>query len=134
MKPLKCRRDAGLTLLEVVLSTALLSLAAVSLLNWLDASRIDFDERSDVVVGTSLLDLVANEIVNNPSRFGVPRASDGSYRWDAAGTIEDQRRQIEGRFEIEIVRTDSAFDRLIVSDGDASVTRWYIKPPDRRRP
>lgn len=128
------RRDGGLTLLEVVLATALLSIAAVSLLNWLDASKLDFDDRSDVVVGISPLDGVANEIVNNPSRFGVPRATDGSYRWDAAGTIEDQRRLIEGRFEIELVRTESVFDRLIVSKGDASVTLWYIKPPDRRRP
>lgn len=133
MKPLK-HRDAGLTLLEVVLATALLSIAAVSLLDWLDASRLESEESSDAVVGTSTLDLAANEIVDNPSRFGVPRATDGSYRWDAARTIEDQRRQIAGRFEIELVRTDSTFDRLIVFDGDTSVTRWYIKPPDRRRP
>ncbi|MFI4853465.1 MAG: hypothetical protein ACIAQF_00630 [Phycisphaerales bacterium JB065] len=106
----------------------------MSLLNWLDASRLEFDARSEVTVGTSLLDLVANEIVVNPSRFGVPRASDGTYRWDTAGTIEDQRRQIEGRFEIKLTSTTASFDRLTVSDGDASVIRWYIKVPNRRRP
>lgn len=123
------RTRSGLTLLEVVLASALLSIAAVSLLNWLDASSPSPHESRPVVVGVSPLDLAADAIVTNPSRFGVPRSTEGGYRWDTADTVEDHRRQIEGRFEVELVRATAEFDRLRISQGDRSVTRWYIKPP-----
>ncbi|MCR9217607.1 MAG: prepilin-type N-terminal cleavage/methylation domain-containing protein [bacterium] len=123
---------SGLTLLEVVLATALLSIAAVSLLNWLDASRPSSDAPEvELVVGISSLDRAADAIVTNPSRFGVLRATDGGYRWDTADSVEDQRRQIEGRFEVQLVRATAEFDRLRISQGDRFVTRWYIRPPKR---
>lgn len=125
------RTRSGLTLLEVVLATALLSIAAVSLLNWLDASRPSPQATEQVLVGISPLDRAADAIVTNPSRFDVPRSIDGGYRWDSADTVEDKRRQIEGRFEVELVRATAEFDRLRISQGDRSVTRWYIKPPKR---
>ena len=125
------RTRSGLTLLEVVIATALLSIAAVSLVNWLDASRPTPDAAQEVTVGVSNLDRAADAIVTNPSRFGVPRSTDGGYRWDTADTVEDQRRQIEGRFEVELVRATAAFDRLRISRGDEAVTRWYIRPPER---
>ncbi len=125
------RTRSGLTLLEVVLATALLSIAAVSLLNWLDASRPSPQATEQVLVGISPLDRAADAIVTNPSRFGVPRSTKGGYRWDTADTVEDKRRQIEGRFEVELVRATAEFDRLRISQGDRSVTRWYIKPPKR---
>jgi hypothetical protein len=125
------RHRFGLTLLEVVLATALLSIAAVSLLNWLEASRLNPVTSAPIVLGYSALDAAADVIVGNPSRFGVPRSTDGGYRWDTAGTVEDQRRQIEGRFEVELVRSTVEFDRLRISNEDQIVTRWYVKPPKR---
>ena len=125
------RTRSGLTLLEVVLATALLSIAAVSLLNWLDASRPSPQATEQVLVGISPLDRAADAIVTNPSRFGVPRSTEGGYRWDTADTVEDKRRQIEGRFEVELGRATAEFDRLRISQGDRSVTRWYIRSPKR---
>jgi len=125
------RTRSGLTLLEVVLATALLSVAAVSLLNWLAASRPSADGDTQVTVGISSLDHAADAIVTNPSRFGVPRSIDGGYRWDTADTVEDQRRQIEGRFEVQLVRATTEFDRLRILQGDRFVTRWYIRTPKR---
>jgi hypothetical protein len=125
------RHRLGLTLLEVILATALLSIAAVSLLSWLEASRPQPVTDEPIVLGYSALDAAADAIVDNPSRFGVPRSTDGGYRWDTAGTIEDQRRQIEGRFEVELVRSTAEFDRLRISKQDQIVTRWYVKPPKR---
>ncbi|XHC25639.1 hypothetical protein ABWH91_15680 [Phycisphaerales bacterium ac7] len=125
------RTRSGLTLLEVVLATALLSISAVSLFNWLDASRLSPGAAAQVFVGTSSLDRAADAIVTNPSRFGVPRATDGGYRWDTADSVEDQRRQIEGRFKVQLVRATAEFDRLRISQGDRFVTRWYIRPPKR---
>lgn len=125
------RTRSGLTLLEVVLATALLSIAAVSLLNWLGASSPPPHESGPVVIGASSLDRAADAIVSNPSRFGVPRATDGGYRWDTADSVEDQRRQIEGRFEVELVRATAEFDRLRIAQGDRFVTRWYIRSPKR---
>ena len=84
-----------------------------------------------VTVGISSLDRAADAIVTNPSRFGVPRASDGGYRWDTADSVEDQRLQIDGRFEVELVRAAAVFDRLRISSGDEAVTRWYVRPPKR---
>ena len=125
------RTRSGLTLLEVVLATALLSIAAVSLMNWLDASRPSAVSSEPVIVGATNLDRAADAILTNPSRFGVPRSTDGGYRWDTADTVEDQRRQIEGRFEVELVRATAGFDRLLIASGDEAVTRWYIRPPER---
>lgn len=127
----RSRHRSGLTLLEVVLATALLSIAAVSLLNWLEASRPQPVTDAPISVGYSTLDAAADAIVGNPSRFGVPRSTDGGYRWDTAGTVEDQRRQLEGRFEIELIRSTTEFDRLRISHDGRSVTRWYVKPPKR---
>jgi prepilin-type N-terminal cleavage/methylation domain-containing protein len=122
---------SGLTLLEVVLATALLSIAAVSLLNWLESSRPQPESDQPIVLGYSALDAAADAIVGNPSRFGVPRSTDGGYRWDTADTLEDQRRQLEGRFEIELSRSTTEFDRLRISHDGQTVTRWYINPPKR---
>jgi prepilin-type N-terminal cleavage/methylation domain-containing protein len=122
---------SGLTLLEVVLATALLSIAAVSLLNWLESSRPQPESDQPIVLGYSALDAAADAIVGNPSRFGVPRSPDGGYRWDTADKVEDHRRQIDGRFEIELIRSTTEFDRLRISHDGRSVTRWYIKPPKR---
>lgn len=125
------RHRSGLTLLEVVLATALLSIASVSLLNWLKASRPQPATDEPIVLGYSALDAAADAIVDNPNRFSVPRSTDGGYRWDTADALEDQRRQIEGRFEIELIRSTAEFDRLRIFHDGQSVTRWYIKPPKR---
>ncbi|XOV76051.1 MAG: hypothetical protein ACFHWZ_03500 [Phycisphaerales bacterium] len=69
---------------------------------------------------------------SSPTRVdSACRATDGGYRWDTADSVEDQRRQIEGRFKVQLVRATAEFDRLRISQGDRFVTRWYIRPPKR---
>ncbi|MFU8828754.1 MAG: prepilin-type N-terminal cleavage/methylation domain-containing protein [Phycisphaerales bacterium] len=122
----------GMSLLEVVIATALLSLAAVSLLGWFSSTALPVRE-NELVLGSASLSEAADQIVLSPDRFGITRAPDGRYRWEAATDLRDRTGAISGTYRIELLKASATTDYLLISGKQGSATRWFIIPPGGRR-
>lgn len=121
----------GMSLLEVVIATALLSLAAVSLLGWFSSTTLP-DREAELVLRSASLSEAADQIVLSPDRFGIPRAPGGRYRWEAAKDLRDRTGALAGVYQIELIRSSEATDYLLITDQQGSTTRWFIAPPEDR--
>ena len=130
VNPLRTRSLRGLTLLELVLATAMLSMAAVSMLGWFKSAERPVKDHTPVAVGMTEHDRASDLIVSDPSRFGVPRDPRGTYRWESAGEIADRNREITGRYSVRLIRSTTEFDRIEITGPGGTSVRWFVRPPE----